>query len=127
MLANRELFGSRTNLKLIYSASKNEGIREALHVSDAMFRMRRELVEAVEARVEELYKRTLEIARQARPLIERVATRLQHDRYMDVSDVQRVMTHVSIIERDFRDPVYAAPADDERGNPDNRSPIRWAA
>lgn len=36
MLANRELFGSRTNLKLIYSASKNEGIREHFTASAEM-------------------------------------------------------------------------------------------
>jgi ATP-dependent Zn protease len=97
------------------------------HVSDADYRLRGDLVHAVEQRVDELYKRTVSVAEKAKPLIEKVADRLQRDRYLDGSQVRRAMTYCSILHRKAPDTRYSAPVDAERGRPDNRCRIKWSA
>jgi ATP-dependent Zn protease len=97
------------------------------HVSDTDFRLRRDLVSSVDERVDELYHRAAGIVRKHRREILRVATILQRDRYMTGAEVWRVIAHGSIMLRRRPELVYSAPCDNERGNPTNKSRLRYAA
>lgn len=102
------------------------GQRKAF-VAEHEYRLRRELVDAVEARVDEMYGRACTIVRDAKPIIKRVADRLQKDRYLSGDEVRRIMIGKSLLQRKHVEPVWSAPDDNERGNPRNQSRIRFAA
>jgi ATP-dependent Zn protease len=99
--------------------------RSRAHVSDSDFRIRRDLVQSVEERVDEMYHRTVDLVRRHKAEILRVAAVLRRDRYMTGDDVWRVMAGVSIIRRQWPEQTFSAPNDNERGRRDNRCRIQW--
>jgi AAA+ superfamily predicted ATPase len=96
-------------------------------ISDLEYRGRHDLWQLVEQRVDELYARSVDLVRRHRRDIERLAACLRRDRYLDGDEVRRIIANRSLINRRHVEVVWSAPDDNEKGNADNRSLIRWSA
>ena len=97
------------------------------YVSDEDYRLRRDLRQQVEDRVDHLYQRSIGICRESMPLILRLADRLQRDRYLSGDEVRQFLTYVPLLSRRYMETKWGPPSDKERSDPSKGCKLRWAA